>query len=175
MTGPVLRMKSCGVNGGTCSCVDSSNLAMMGAIKNAKLPNFKGAVAYSGPTDNVFANRPPPRRRRATTSARSETLIIDQTNPAMQTWKANMTKYIPNYKGSFPTYGVTGGYISADLMIQMLMQAGQNPTRKGMMSRHPGQHARLRRRGHPRLSRSTSRWTSSPRPPRTRSASTTRP
>jgi branched-chain amino acid transport system substrate-binding protein len=133
VTGPVLEMKSAGVDGATCSCVDSSNLAMMGAIKNSGFANFKGAMAYSGPTDNVFANSTATAAAEGNYFRSQQTLIIDQTNPAMQTWKANLTKYIPNYKGTFPTYGVTGGYISADLMIEMLKQAGQNPTRKDMM------------------------------------------
>ena len=133
VTGPVLEMKSAKVDGAACSCVDSTNLAMMGAIKNANLPNFKGAIAFSGPTDNVFANSTATAAAEGNYFRSEQTPIIDQTNPAMQTWKANMTKYIPSYKGSFPTYGVTGGYISADLMIQMLLQGGQNPTRKTVM------------------------------------------
>jgi branched-chain amino acid transport system substrate-binding protein len=133
VTAPVLEMKSAGVDGATCSCVDSSNLAMMGAIKNANLPNFKGALAYSGPTDNVFANSTATAAAEGNYFRSAQTPIIDQTNPAMQTWKANLTKYVPGYKGSFPTLGVTSGYISADLMIQMLLQAGQNPTRKTAM------------------------------------------
>jgi branched-chain amino acid transport system substrate-binding protein len=133
VTGPVLEMKSAKVDGATCSCVDTTNLAMMGAIKNSNLPNFKGAVAYSGPTDNVFANSTATAAAEGNYFRSEQTLIIDQTNPAMQTWKANLTKYIPSYKGSFPTYGVRGGYISADLMIQMLLQGGQNPTRKSVM------------------------------------------
>jgi branched-chain amino acid transport system substrate-binding protein len=133
VTGPVLEMKSAKVDGAACSCVDSTNLAMMGAIKNANLPNFKGAIAFSGPTDNVFANSTATAAAEGNYFRSEQTPIIDQTNPAMQTWKANLTKYIPSYKGGFPTYGVRGGYISADLMIQMLLQGGQNPTRKTVM------------------------------------------
>jgi branched-chain amino acid transport system substrate-binding protein len=133
LTAAVLDMKDKGANGATCSCVDSSNLAMMGAIKNANLPGFKGAMAFSGPTDNVFANSTATAAAEGNYFRSAQTPIIDADNPAVQEWKANLTKYIPSYKGSFPSYGVTGGYISADLMIQMLKLAGQNPTRKGMM------------------------------------------
>src|SRR5262249_47767183 len=95
VTGPVLEMKSAGVDGGTCSCVDSTNLAMMTAIKNTNLPNFKGALAYSGPTDNVFANSTATAAAEGNYFRSAQTPIIDQSIPAMQTWKANLTKYVP--------------------------------------------------------------------------------
>ena len=108
MTGPVLRMKSLGVNGTTCSCVDSSNLVMMGAIKNAKLHRaWRDHHVFGSDRQRVRqlnSHRGGPRakyfRPQGDADHRSD-------QPRMQTWKANMTKYIPSYKGSFPNYGVT--------------------------------------------------------------------
>ena len=43
---------------------------------------------------------------------------------------ANLEEYAPSYDGGFPTFGLSGGYVSADLLIRGLWEAGQNPTRE---------------------------------------------
>ena len=130
-TAPVLSMKQVGVDGAACSCVDSSNFAMFTALKQGGV-KAKG-LAFSGPTNNAFANSA------STAAAQGEYFQDQQTpvilnTPAIQQYKANLTKYVPGYAGGFPTFGLSGGYISADLAIQGLIDAGQNPTRASYMA-----------------------------------------
>jgi len=133
LTAAILKMKSAGVNGAACSCNDDANIAMMSGIKNAQLPGFKGAIAYSGPSNNVFANSSATAAAEGNYFRSPEALITDPSNPGTQAWAANLKKYDPNYKGGFPSFGNTTAYVSADLAATMLQLAGQNPTRKGMM------------------------------------------
>jgi branched-chain amino acid transport system substrate-binding protein len=129
--GYVLAMKQAGIDGAACSCVDSSNFAMFTALKQAGV-NAKG-LAFSGPTSSAFANPS------ATDAAQGEYFQSAQTpvivdTPAIAEYKKNLTQYVPAYKGGFPTFGLSGGYISADLVIQGLIDAGQNPTRASYMA-----------------------------------------
>jgi ABC-type branched-subunit amino acid transport system substrate-binding protein len=129
-TAVVLAMKQAGVDGAACSCVDSSNFAMFTALKQAGV-NAKG-LAFSGPTNNAFANA-------SSTAAaqgqyfQSQQVPVILNTPAINQYKANLAKYVPGYKGGFPTFGLSGGYISADLAIQGLIDAGQNPGRSSYM------------------------------------------
>jgi branched-chain amino acid transport system substrate-binding protein len=130
-TAVVLAMKQAGVDGAACSCVDSSNFAMFSALKQGGV-NGKG-LAFSGPTNNAFTNS-------ASTAAAQGEYFQDQQVPvilntaAIQQYKSNLAQYVPGYKGGFPTFGLSGGYIPADLAIQGLIDAGQNPTRASYMS-----------------------------------------
>ena len=45
--------------------------------------------------------------------------------PAAQQYKKNLEQYTTSYKGGFPSYGLSGSYMSADLAIQGLIDAGQ--------------------------------------------------
>ena len=59
---------------------------------------------------------------------------LDLNNPATNAFIANLKKSDPSYKGSYPSYGLTGAYLSSDLMVEGLKVAGQNPTRKSFIT-----------------------------------------
>lgn len=58
---------------------------------------------------------------------------LDLHTAADQRFVANLKKYDPHYKGGYPSYGLTGSYLSADLMITGLELAGRNPTRSAFI------------------------------------------
>jgi branched-chain amino acid transport system substrate-binding protein len=130
--GYVLDMKKAGVDGAVCSCVDSSNFAMFTALKQGGV-TLKGALAFSGPTNNAFQSA-------ASTDAaqgqyfRAQLTPVTLNTPATEEYQKNLTQYVPAYKGGFATFGMSGGYVSADLAIQGLIDAGQNPTRESYLT-----------------------------------------
>ncbi|HLY84734.1 MAG TPA: ABC transporter substrate-binding protein, partial [Acidimicrobiales bacterium] len=134
MGGYVLDMKKAGVDGAACSCVDSSNFAMFTALKQAGV-NAKG-LAFSGPTNNAFANAASTDAAQGEYFQSTMTPVIPplDTMPVIQEYVKNLKQYVPAYKGGFPTFGLSGGYVSADLAIQGLIDAGQNPTRASYMA-----------------------------------------
>ena len=56
-------------------------------------------------------------------------------DPAVKTFRANLKKY--GGITGVPDYGAYTGYLSCDLAITGLQQAGKNPTRPGLRRRHP--------------------------------------
>ncbi|MGE0878298.1 MAG: ABC transporter substrate-binding protein [Acidimicrobiia bacterium] len=131
-TAVALDMKKAGIDAAACSCVDSSNFAMFVALKQAGIQT-KGSLAFSGPSNNAFATPT------STDAAEGQYFQSTQTpyfveNPGTKALVENLTKYASNsYKGGFATYGQSGGYVSADLMIEALWGAGQNPTRQQVL------------------------------------------
>lgn len=126
-----LAMKSANVDAAACSCVQSSNIAMAVAAKQAGI-NLKAALMFSGADASLFDNST------ATAAAQGTywptTIVpIDLNNPATNTFLADLKKSDPAYKGGYPSYGLTGAYLSSDLMIKGLTVAGQNPTRKSFI------------------------------------------
>jgi hypothetical protein len=52
---------------------------------------------------------------------------------------ANVAAVDPSYKvGTIPSYGLTGAYLGAQVGIEGLMLAGQNPTRQAFISKMNG-------------------------------------
>jgi hypothetical protein len=128
----VLAMKAAGVNGAACSCVQSTNLALFTALTQAGLTNVK-ALSFSSADNSVFSN--------ATAAAAAQGAYyptqfppLDLNNPATNTMIANLKAYDPSYKGGYPSFGATGAYLAAELMIKGLQVAGQNPTRKSFIT-----------------------------------------
>jgi branched-chain amino acid transport system substrate-binding protein len=127
-----LAMKSTGVDGATCSCVQSSNIAMAVAAKQANVP-LKGALMFSGADASLFAS--PTAVAAAQGTYWPTTIVpIDLSNPATNAFIANLKSHDPAYKGGYPSYGLTGSYLSAELMAEGLTVAGQNPTRQTFIS-----------------------------------------
>jgi len=129
-TGYVLDMKSAGVDGAACSCVDSSNLAMFTALRQGGV-EVKAAMAFSGPSSSFVQN--------AQTIAASEGAVFPaQITPVILETEATLRyqehlREHSDYEDGFPTFGLSGGYVSTDLMIRGLWEAGQNPTRESFM------------------------------------------
>ncbi len=129
----VLAMKSAGVDAAVCSCVQSTNIALIVGAKQAGL-NLKAEVSFSGADSSLFEN---PTATKAAQGAYFPTTIVplDVNNPADRQFVASMKRYDPSYRGGYPDYGLTGSYLSADLMIKGLELAGRNPTRQAFISR----------------------------------------
>jgi len=127
VTGYILAMKQAGVNGAACSCVQSTTLAMFTGLAQAGMSNVK-ALSFASADSSVFAS--------ATTAQAAQGAYyvsqippLDQNNSATNTMVANLKQYDPSYKGGYPTFGATGAYLAAELMIKGLQEAGPNPTR----------------------------------------------
>jgi branched-chain amino acid transport system substrate-binding protein len=131
-TADVLSVKNAGCDSVIGSFVDASDDAMSLAVTQAGLTNVK-RLWYTGYDSNTLATT-------ATKDAFegsyfSTTIIWDRSNAAVATMLDNLAKYDPSFKpGDLPDFGLQGSYISADLMIKGLQEAGQNPTRKSFIS-----------------------------------------
>jgi branched-chain amino acid transport system substrate-binding protein len=130
-TSSVLAMKSAGVNGYACSCVESSDLALATATKQGGL-SAKG-LFFTGYSQSTLSD--------ATAAAAAQnqyfitvTVPYELHQPQTDAILANLKKYDPKYTGGDPDYGLQGGYLSAQLLIKGLEVAGANPTRQSFMS-----------------------------------------
>ena len=132
VTSYILAMKQAGVNGAACSCVQSTNLAMFTGLSQAGMSNVK-PLSFASADSSVFSN---PTAAAAAQGAYYVSQIppIDQNNPATNAMIANLKQYDPLYKGGYPTFGATGAYLAAILMVKGLQEAGQNPTRESFIN-----------------------------------------
>jgi branched-chain amino acid transport system substrate-binding protein len=131
-TADALAMKSAGVDGATCSCVQSTNVAMAVGAKQAGIP-LKAALMFSGTDSSLFSN-PTATAAAQGTYWPADVVPLDLHNPATETFVANLEKYDSDYKGGYPSYGVITAYLGADAMIEGLSVAGQNPTRQSFIN-----------------------------------------
>jgi len=133
VTGYVLAMKQAGVDGAACSCVQSTNLALFTALHQAGLNNVK-ALSFSSADSSLFAS--------ATAAAAAQgayyaTLIPppDVNSSAQKTFQANVMAVDPSIKAdSIPSYGLVGSYLAAEVGVEGLTVAGQNPTRQSFIT-----------------------------------------
>jgi branched-chain amino acid transport system substrate-binding protein len=131
-TADALAMKKQSVDGATCSCVQSTNIALAVGAKQAGVP-LKAALMFSGTDSGLFKNAAAAAAAQGTYWP-SQIVPIDLNNPATEAFVANLQKYDSSYKGGYPDYGVTSAYLGADVMIEGLSVAGQNPTRQSFIS-----------------------------------------
>jgi branched-chain amino acid transport system substrate-binding protein len=131
-TADVLQVKAAGCDSVIGSFVDSSDQALATAVTQAGLTNVK-KLWYTGYDSNTVST--------AATKAAYEgsyfenTVIWDHSNPPVGAMLDNLAKYDPGFlPTSIPDFGTWGSYLAADLMIQGLQGAGQNPTRKTFIS-----------------------------------------
>ena len=131
-TADALAMKQAGADGATCSCVQSTNIAMTVGAEQAGIP-LKAALMFSG-TDSSLFNNPTAVAAAQGTYWPSEIVPMDLNNPATNAFVANLKKYDPSYKGGYPDYGIVSAYLGADVMIEGLNVAGHNPTRQSFIN-----------------------------------------
>jgi branched-chain amino acid transport system substrate-binding protein len=131
-TGYALAMKQAGVDAAVCSCVQSSNLALIVAAKQGGV-DLKSEVSLSGADSSVFGNAT---SASAAQGAYFPTTVIplDLHNAASDALVANLKSNVPSYTGGYPSFGLGGSYLSMDLMIKGLQVAGQNPTRQSFIT-----------------------------------------
>lgn len=126
-TAAVLAIKGAGCNGVAGSFVDSSDIALSGAIKQAGLSNVK-QMYFTGYDSQILTSS----SARAAFAGSYVAVSYDpaSTTPAVKGMFSALQQYDPQFKaGNIPDLGLYGSYISADLMIYGLQKAGQNPTR----------------------------------------------
>jgi len=130
-TAAALSMKAAGCNGVTVALVDSSDVAVAQAVKNAgmKAKTIIGGTGY----DNTVLSTP---SAAAALDGQYMDTQVDFTPPntPTQAMLNALRKYDPQYKGGLPDYGTYVAYLGADLMIKGLQQAGNNPTRSAFIS-----------------------------------------
>jgi branched-chain amino acid transport system substrate-binding protein len=131
-TATVLAIKQAGCDGVVGSFVDSSDIALSGAVKNAGLTNVKQEY-FTGYDSQILDN--PSAATAFAGSLVGVSYDPNSTKPAIQAMFSAMKQYDPQYKaGSIPDLGLYGSYISADEMIFGLQKAGPNPTRSSFIS-----------------------------------------
>jgi ABC-type branched-subunit amino acid transport system substrate-binding protein len=131
-TSYALAMKQAGVDAAACSCVQSSNLALIVAAKQAGI-NLKAELSFSGADSSGLNN---PTSAAAAQGAYFPTTVVplDLHNPASDAFVAALKASVPSYTGGYPTYGLTGSFLAMDLMIRGIREAGKNPTREALIS-----------------------------------------
>jgi branched-chain amino acid transport system substrate-binding protein len=130
-TADVLAMKSAGINGFACSCVESSDLAVATAAKQGGVA-AKG-LFFTGYSQSTLSD---PTAAAAAQGQYFTTVTVpyELHRPGTDAILANLKKYDPKYTGGNPDYGLQGGYLSTQLLIKGLQVAGQNPTRSSFIS-----------------------------------------
>lgn len=131
VTSDVLAMKSAGVDGVVCSCVQSTDLALFTGLKQGGV-KVKAALSLSSADSSLFAE---PTAAAAAQGAYYASSIppLDLNNAASNTFVANVKAADSNYKGGYPSFGVTNAYLAAVLTVKGLQVAGQNPTRESFI------------------------------------------
>jgi branched-chain amino acid transport system substrate-binding protein len=129
-TADMLAMKSQGVDGAECVCVESSDIALATAAKNAGI-NLKQYFATG--YDQQTLDDP-----EAVAAAQGQyfgasVVPFELKTPATVNMLDAMKKYV-GYTGTVPDFGQLEGWLAADLMITGLQGAGSNPTRESLLN-----------------------------------------
>ena len=130
-TADVLQIKTAGCNGVVGSFVDSSDIALAQAVKNA---GIKAKQMYFTGYDQQVLDSP---TARAALNGTYELASINFTTPnaAVKNMIATVKKYDPSYTGGIMDLGLYGSYVSADLMIKGLQMAGKNLSQANFISK----------------------------------------
>ncbi len=129
-TADALQIKAGGCNGVTAPFVDSSDVALSQAVKNA---GIKAKQIYNTGYDQSVLSDP---SAAAAYNGDYLTNPVNFTTPnkATKAMLAALSKYDPSYKGGVPDFGTWVAYVATDLMIRGLQLAGANPTQPSFIS-----------------------------------------
>ena len=131
-TADVLQVKSLGCDAVFSFSVDATDQALATEVNQAGLTNVK-KLFYTGYDQTTLATAGA--RDAFEGSYFASPLYFDPSIPQVGAMLNALVKYDSSYKvGTVPDYGTWGSYVSAQLMIYGLQQAGQNPTRKTFIS-----------------------------------------
>jgi branched-chain amino acid transport system substrate-binding protein len=133
VSSPVLAMKQAGVDLAACACVQSTVLAMVTGLKQAGVT--ANSLSQANADSTVFAN---PTAAEAAQGLYGPALIppLDTNNSASKTFADRIKAVDPSYQvGSYPSFGITQGYVASALMVKGLQMAGQNPTRQSFITK----------------------------------------
>jgi branched-chain amino acid transport system substrate-binding protein len=131
-TNEALAMKSAGVDGFGGALEPDSAIGLAASVKQqgivTKAPMVGTGYAQST-IDNAQANQAGQDGWFA-----AQTVPFELKTPATKAMQAGLKKYASSaYKGGIPDGGLTGGWLSADLIIRGLKDAGNNLTRASYM------------------------------------------
>lgn len=130
-TAQSLSMKKAGVNGAICSCVQTTNVAMLTGAKQAGV-DLKAGVGLAGVDPTLFST---PTVTSTVQGSFWQTFTAPLgANSAVNAMVASLKKTDTSYTGGYPTFGTTIAYIGAQIMLKGLALAGTNPTRKAFIS-----------------------------------------
>jgi branched-chain amino acid transport system substrate-binding protein len=131
VTSYVLAIKSGGVDGVVCSCVQSTDLALFTGLKQGGV-KVKAELSLSSADSSLFAD---PTAAAAAQGAYYASSVppLDLNNAASNTFVTNVKAADSKYKGGYPSFGVTNAYLAAVLTVKGLQVAGQNPTRESFI------------------------------------------
>jgi branched-chain amino acid transport system substrate-binding protein len=132
VTAYILAMKSASIDAAVCSCVQSTNLALFTGLKQAGI-HVKAALSLSSADSSLFDNATAAQAAQGAYYP-SQFPPLDLNNAATTRFIANLKATVPNYKGGYPSYGLTGAYLAAVLTGKGLQVAGQNPTRQSFIN-----------------------------------------
>jgi branched-chain amino acid transport system substrate-binding protein len=129
----VLAMKQAGIDLAACACVQSTVLAMVTGLKQAGVTanSLSQANADSTVFDNATAAQ-------AAQGLYGPALIppFDTNSSASKTFADRIKAADAGYQaGSYPSFGITQGYVASALMVKGLQMAGQNPTRQSFITK----------------------------------------
>lgn len=132
-TGEALAMKQAGIDGFANASQPDSAIGLATAVKQAGIQTAAPMVGtgYAQKTlEDPTANQAGQEGWFA-----AQTVPFELRTPATKRMQAALKKYASSaYEGGIPDGGLTGGWLSADLIIRGLRDAGKNPTRASFMS-----------------------------------------
>ncbi len=128
----VLSMKNAGNDMAVCSCVQSTVLALVTGLGQSG--SKAKSLSFASADSSLFAD--PTAVAAAQGLYYSSTIPpLDINNPAAGTFEANIKAVDPGYvMGTNPSFGITDAYLEAQLMVDGLQVAGQNPTRQSFIT-----------------------------------------
>jgi branched-chain amino acid transport system substrate-binding protein len=129
-TPDALAIKQSGCNGVEAPMVDTSDVALAGALQQGGSASVK-QIYYTGYSQDVLSGEANTEFQNAYISAG---INFTTPNAATKLMLNAFRKYIPGYTGGIPDLGLFGSYLGTDLMIKGLELAGKNPTRQGFIS-----------------------------------------
>lgn len=131
-TAVVLQMKEARTNGFICACDTSTEIALATAVKQAGL-DAEGVLStgYAQATLNDAATKAAAQGLYAYSYYVPYELHTKGTDAMLAAFEESDRSY---RAGDIPGYGLSSGYLSADLMITGLEKAGDKPTRASFVS-----------------------------------------
>jgi len=129
-TADVLQIKKAGCDVVSAPFVDSSDVALAGALAQGGVTAKQ--LYFTGYDQNILSS---PAARAAMNGAYMQAPVNFTTpNAATQQMLNTIKKYDPSFTGGIPDLGMYAAYLSTDLAIYGLEQAGPNPTSASVIS-----------------------------------------
>jgi ABC-type branched-subunit amino acid transport system substrate-binding protein len=126
-----LSMKNAGVNGAWMGMDDSTNFAILTAAKDTGVV-MKAAISASGYGQALLDDKAALPAAEGTYFDLTDSVPVEAKTAGTEAFQAALAKYA-NITG-VPDFGGYTGYITADLLIEGLQAAGQNPTRASFLN-----------------------------------------